>query len=114
MVSPLFYYPLALCVLVWLFVLLRRLQSPCSSLGLENVQVPNRVRNDLLPRALSWSSVPQSGHVAWVSRKVVTCGWSMCCWRVPGRCEDSARDNPRCSMCWWFLVSVMTLVTVSW
>src|SRR5262252_4504389 len=39
------------------------LQSQCSNLGLWNFKVPNKVRNDRLPWALSLSSVPQSGHV---------------------------------------------------
>ncbi len=35
------------------------------------------MRNERLPWALSLSGVPQSGHVACVSRKVVTCCWRM-------------------------------------
>ena len=49
-------------------VVLRRVQSQCSNLGLENVKVPNKVRNERLPWALSLSGVPQSGHVACVEK----------------------------------------------
>src|SRR4029453_19624898 len=66
-----------------------RLQSQCSNLGLSNVKVPNKVRTERLPWALSLRGVPQSGHVACVSRKVSTC----CCrrwrWRVLSSCLDS-------------------------
>src|SRR5215813_6473879 len=88
-------------------------QSQCSNLGLEKVKVPNKVRNERLPWALSVSGVPQSGHVACVSRKVVTCCWRRWRWRVLRSCLDSARLNPRCSMRWLCLLRVMTSVTVS-
>src|SRR5215471_8372577 len=91
----------------------RRVQSQCSSLGLCNVKVPNKVRNERLPWALSLSGVPQSGHVEYVSRKVLTCCWRRCRWRVLRRCLDSARLSPRCSMHLLFLLRVMTSVTVS-
>src|SRR5262249_22731821 len=92
---------------------LRRVQSQCSSLGLETFKVPNKVRNERLPWALSLSGVPQSGHVERASRKVATCCWRRWRWRVLSSCLDSARVNPRCSMRWWFLLRVMTSVTVS-
>src|SRR5262249_13255601 len=79
------------------------LQSQCSNLGLWNVKVPNKVRNERPPWALSLSGVPQSGHVEWVSRKELICCWRRWRWRVPRRCLDSARLNPRCSMRWLFL-----------
>jgi hypothetical protein len=41
------------------------LPSHCSRLGLWNVKVPNRVRNERLPWALSLRGVAQAGHVAW-------------------------------------------------
>ena len=65
----------------------RRLQSQCSSPWMRD-QCSNKVRNERLPWALSWSGVPQSGHVACVSRKVVTCCWRRCRWRVLRSCLD--------------------------
>src|SRR5215468_2492698 len=91
----------------------RCLQLPCSNLGLWNVKVPNKVRNERPPWALSLSGVPQSGHVEYVSRKVLICCWRRWRWRVLRSCLDSARLNPRCSMRLLFLVRVMTSVTVS-
>src|SRR5262249_16314860 len=75
-----------------------RVQSQCSSLGLENVNVPNKVRNERRQRAFRGRGVPQSGQSEHVSRKVVTCCWRRCCCRVLRSCLDSARVNPRCSM----------------
>src|SRR5215467_9742701 len=94
-------------------VVLCRVQSQCSHLGLENVKVPNKVRNERLPWALSLSGVPQSGHIEYVSRKVLICCWRRWRWRVLRSCLDSARLNPRCSMRLLFLLRVMTSVTVS-
>ena len=48
---------------------LRRVQSQWSSLGLENLHVPNKGRNERLARALSFRGVPQSGQSEHVSVK---------------------------------------------
>ena len=74
---------------------------------------PKQGAKRAMRRALSLSGVPQSGQVEHASRKVSTCCWRRCRWRVLRRCLDSARVNPRCSMRWWFLLRVMTSVTVS-
>src|SRR4029453_3466134 len=92
---------------------LRRLQPQDSSLGIETLKGPKKVRNERLPRALSLRGAPQSGHVACVSRKVSTCCWRRYRWRVLSSCLDSARVNPRCSMRLLCLLRVMTSVTVS-